>query len=128
RLAPPLTLGATARQVPVSATLAANEVLARRRQAGEPVLPMAFGEAGLPAHSLLTQALAAGGARAGGNAYGPVAGQPTLRAAAAGYWDRRDLPTSPDMVVAGPGSKPLLFGLLLAMGTDVAMPAPSWGS
>jgi aspartate aminotransferase len=112
----------------VSATLAANEALARRRQAGEPVLPMAFGEAGLPAHPLLTQALAAGGAQAGGNAYGPVAGQPTLRAAAAGYWARRDLPTSPDMVVAGPGSKSLLFGLLLAMGTDVAMPAPSWVS
>ena len=32
--------------VPVSATLAANEALARRRQAGEPVLPLAFGEAG----------------------------------------------------------------------------------
>jgi aspartate aminotransferase len=117
-----------ARQVPVSATLAANEVLACRRQAGEPVLPMAFGEAGLPAHPLLQQALAAGGAAAGGNAYGPVAGQPTLRAAAAGYWSRRDLPTSPDAVVAGPGSKSLLFGLLLALGTDVAMPRPSWVS
>jgi aspartate aminotransferase len=118
----------TARRVPVSATLAANEVLARRRQAGEPVLPMAFGEAGLPAHPLLQQALAAGGAAAGGNAYGPVAGQAALRAAAAGYWTRRDLPTSPEAVVAGPGSKSLLFGLLLALGTDVAMPRPSWVS
>ena len=36
--------------IPVSATLAANEALARKRRAGETVLPLAFGEAGLPAH------------------------------------------------------------------------------
>lgn len=114
-----------ARPVPVSATLAANEVIARRRQAGEPVLPLAFGEAGLPAHPALRQALAAA---AGGNAYGPVAGLPGLRRAAAGYWTRRGLPTSPDAVVSGPGSKALLFGLLLAAGTDVALPQPSWVS
>jgi aspartate/methionine/tyrosine aminotransferase len=31
-------------------------------------------------------------------------------------------------VVCGPGSKPLLFGLLLAIGADVAIPQPSWVS
>jgi len=31
----------------------------------------------------------------------------------AGYWERRGLPTSPGAVVCGPGSKPLLYGLLL---------------
>ena len=31
-------------------------------------------------------------------------------------------------MVSGPGSKPLLFGLLLALGADVAMPEPSWVS
>jgi aspartate aminotransferase len=112
----------------VSATLAANEGLALRRQAGESVLAMAFGEAGLPAHPLLAQALAEGAAAAGSNAYGPVAGQAALRKAAAGYWTRRGLPTSPDAVVAGPGSKSLLFGLMLALGTDAAMPRPSWVS
>mgnify|MGYP003693794821 CR=1 FL=1 len=34
--------------IPLSATLAANEILIRKRQAGEPVLPLSFGEAGLP--------------------------------------------------------------------------------
>jgi aspartate aminotransferase len=111
--------------VPVSATLAANEALARRRAAGEPVLPLAFGEAGLPVPPALLDAL---GAVTGGNDYGPVAGRPELRAAAAGYWARRGLPTATDAVVSGPGSKPLLFGLLLALGTDVAMPQPSWVS
>jgi aspartate aminotransferase len=65
---------------------------------------------------------------AGRNAYGPVAGLPILREAAAGYWTRRTLPTTPDAVVCGPGSKPLLFGLLLAIGADVAVPQPSWVS
>jgi aspartate aminotransferase len=112
-------------QVPVSATLAANEAMARRRQAGEPVLPLAFGEAGLPVAPALLDAL---GAVTGGNDYGPVAGRPELRAAAAGYWTRRGLPTTADAVVSGPGSKPLLFGLLMALGADVAVPRPSWVS
>jgi len=113
------------RDVPVSATLAANEAMAARRARGQPVLPLAFGEAGLPVHPTLRRALAAATAA---NGYGPVAGQAVLRAAAAGYWQRRGLPTCPDQVVCGPGSKPLLFGLLLAIGADVALPRPSWVS
>ncbi len=112
-------------QVPVSATLAANEVMARRRQRGEPVLPLAFGESGLPVHPRLIAELAS---TAGLGGYGPVAGTEQLRAAAAGYWTRRALPTSPGSVIAGPGSKALLFALLLALGADVAVPRPSWVS
>jgi len=111
--------------VPVSATLAANETMDARRRRGEPVLPTAFGEAGLPAHPLLRQALAAA---AGWTSYGPVAGHGRLRAAAASYWARRGLPTDADAVVAGPGSKALLFGLTSAIGGDVAVPRPSWVS
>jgi aspartate aminotransferase len=110
---------------PVSVTLAANEALAARRSRGEPVLPLGFGEAGLPAHPALRDALAAATAS---NGYGPVAGLGALRAAAAGYWERRGLPTGPGSVVCGPGSKALLFGLLLAAGADVAVPRPSWVS
>jgi aspartate aminotransferase len=109
----------------VSATLAANEVLIRKRQAGEPVLPLSFGEAGLPVHPVLRAALAGA---AGANAYGPVAGRPALREAAAGYWTRRGLPTSAEAMISGPGSKSLLYGLLLAIGDGVAVPQPSWVS
>jgi aspartate aminotransferase len=118
-------LASMAVPVPMSATLAANELMARKRAAGEPVLPLGFGEAGLPPHPLLRAALAGA---AGSNSYGPVAGLPSLRAAAAGYWARRGLPTTASQVVCGPGSKPLLFGLLLAVGADVAVPNPSWVS
>src|SRR4051812_18252922 len=97
--------------VTLSATLAANEEIDRRRRAGERVLHLAFGEAGLPVHPPLRQRLAEATER---NGYGQVAGSPDLRAAVAGYWSRRGLPTDPDDVVCGPGSKALLFGLLIA--------------
>ena len=119
----PAPLTSLATLIPVSATLAANEALDVRRRRGQPVLPLAFGEAGLPVAAPLRAALAAATAR---NGYGPVAGLPALRAAAAGYWSRRDLPTSPDTVVCGPGSKALIYGLLMAIGSDVAVPRPSW--
>ena len=112
-------------RVGVSATLAANETIEGRRRRGEPVLPMGFGEAGLPAHPLLREALASA---AGCTAYGPVAGHACLREAAAGYWTRRGLPTSAGSVVCGPGSKALLFGLMAAIDAGVAVTRPSWVS
>ena len=111
--------------IAVSPTLAANELMAARQRRGEPVLPLAFGEAGLPAHPSLRRALAGATGQTG---YGPVAGQAALREAAAGYWERRGLRTDPDAIVCGPGSKALLFGLMLAIGGDVAVPRPSWVS
>ena len=112
-------------RIPVSATLAANETMDARRRRGEPVLPLAFGEAGLPAHRMLRAALARA---AGFNSYGPVAGHAVLREAAACYWARRGLPTGAETVVCGPGSKALLFGLMTAIGGDVAVSRPSWVS
>ncbi|WP_043615093.1 pyridoxal phosphate-dependent aminotransferase [Nonomuraea candida] len=111
--------------VTLSATLAANEDIERRRRAGERVLHLAFGEAGLPVHPALRDKLAAASER---NGYGPVAGASGLRAAAAGYWTRRGLVTDPELVVSGPGSKSLLYGLLLAIGGDIVLPMPSWVS
>jgi aspartate aminotransferase len=109
----------------ISATLAANEAVHRRRLAGLPVVPLAFGEAGLPVHPMLTEALADA---AGLGGYGPVAGSTALRGAVAGYWRRRGLNADPERVVAGPGSKPLLYALVHAIGGDVVVPRPSWVS
>ncbi len=111
--------------IAVSATLAVNEAITLRRRQGLPVLPMGFGEAGLPVHPVMRDALSTGGDQ---NGYGPVAGLRELREAAAGYWGRRGLSTDPDLVVAGPGSKPLLYALVLAVGGDIAVAAPSWVS
>jgi aspartate aminotransferase len=93
---------------------------------------MGFGEAGVPVVPVLRYALAAATHR---NGYGPVAGTEALRDATAGYWIRRGLPTTADDVVCGPGSKALLFGLLLSLRAptggrpvDLAISRPSWVS
>lgn len=111
--------------VTMSATLAADEEFERRRLAGEQVLFLATGEIGLPVLPELREHLVAA---AGRNAYGPVAGSAELRLAAAGYWSRRGLPTDPAAVVCGPGTKPLLFALMQAIGGDVVVPVPTWVS
>ncbi|WP_322942174.1 hypothetical protein [Actinacidiphila yeochonensis] len=72
--------------VTLSATLAADAELDRRRRAGEEVVPLASGEIGLPVLPELRERL---GRAADRNAYGPVTGSAALRTAAAGYWQRR---------------------------------------
>src|SRR5690348_16273410 len=112
-------------RMPVSATLAMIEEVARRRRLGIPTVPLGFGEAGLPVHAMLTAELNTWAQDA---AYGPSAGIAALREAAAGYWTRRGLPTEPDHVVAGPGSKPLLWATLGSRPGAVAVPKPCWVS
>ncbi|TDC25639.1 aminotransferase class I/II-fold pyridoxal phosphate-dependent enzyme [Streptomyces sp. 8K308] len=108
-----------------SATLAIDEAVTARRDAGQDVLHLGFGEAGLPVPPGLAEVLADAHAR---NGYGPVAGSPPARAAAAGWFTRRGLPTEADQILFAPGSKPLLFALLAAIGGDVVLPRPAWVS
>ena len=61
-------------------------------------------------------------------AYGPVAGSPEARAAAAGYCERRGVPTAAEQILLAPGSKPLLAALLDVLPGDVVIPRPSWVS
>jgi aspartate aminotransferase len=110
---------------PPSATLAANERVQARLAAGAPVLHLAFGEAGLPVLPSVAERLGAGARQ---NGYGPVAGSPAVRRAAAGYFERRGLPTAPEQVLLAPGSKALLYGLLTVLPGDVLLPRPSWVS
>ena len=111
--------------VPPSPTLAANERVQAKLAAGEDVLHLAFGEAGLPVLPAIAERLAEGAAR---NGYGPVAGSAAAREAAAGYFTRRGLPTGAGQIVFAPGSKPLLYALLQVLPGDVLLPAPSWVS
>ncbi|MEO3752738.1 pyridoxal phosphate-dependent aminotransferase [Streptomyces sp. B6B3] len=108
-----------------SPTLAIDEAVRARRAAGERVLHLGFGEAGLPVPDGVAAVLA-GAARLGG--YGPVAGSAAAREAAAGWFARRELPTRPEQVIFAPGSKPLLFALLAALPGDVVLPRPAWVS
>jgi len=108
-----------------SATLAINEQLQARHAAGESVLHLGFGEAGLPVLPEVARRLAGAVRR---NHYAPVAGSSPARWAAAGYFTRRGLPTDGDQLVYGPGSKPLLYALIACLPGDVVLPGPSWVS
>lgn len=108
-----------------SATLAANERIRAKIESGVPVVHLAFGEAGLPVLPAIAEALARG---APDNAYGSVAGSRAVREAAAGYFERRGLPTAPEQIVFAPGSKALLFALLSILPGDIVLPTPSWVS
>jgi aspartate aminotransferase len=111
--------------VTLSPTLAMNEAVRLRQRRGERVVHLAFGEAGLPVHPLLRDALE----RASGvNAYGAAAGSTELRTSVAGYYNRRALTTEPSQVVVGPGSKALIYALLVALEGDLVLPRPAWVS
>ncbi|WP_420000609.1 pyridoxal phosphate-dependent aminotransferase [Streptomyces boninensis] len=109
----------------MSPNLALNQQVAERRAAGEDILHLGFGESRLPAFEPLVESLIAGSRR---NAYGPVQGDAATRAAVAGYFTRRRLPTGPDQVVIAPGSKPLLMALNLILPGDVVIPRPAWNT
>ncbi|MEU6576450.1 aminotransferase class I/II-fold pyridoxal phosphate-dependent enzyme [Streptomyces sp. NPDC046805] len=108
-----------------SATLAIDETVRARKAAGEKVLHLGFGEAGLPVPEQVAAVLAGAAAR---NGYGPVVGSYEAREAAAGWFTRRGLPTGPDQVLFAPGSKALLFALLAALPGDLVLPCPAWVS
>lgn len=113
----------TSNAIRASATLATNERIRELIAAGRPIVHLAFGEAGLPVHPVLREMLDAAGTR---NAYPPVAGTPAARAAAAGYFGRRRIPTDADSIVLTPGSKPMLYALLIALEGVLILPKPSW--
>jgi aspartate aminotransferase len=109
----------------VSPNLALNELVARRRAAGEDILHLGFGEARLPAFGPLAEQLVRGTRH---NAYGPVAGGEAAREAVAGYFTRRRMPTASEQVVLAPGSKPLLMAINLVVRGDVLLPRPCWNT
>jgi aspartate aminotransferase len=109
----------------LSPTLAMNEAVRLRQARGERVVHLGFGEAGLPVHPLLRAALERS---SGANAYGMVAGSTALRKSVAGYYARRGLETEQEQVLVGPGSKALLYALLMILDGDLVLPRPAWVS
>ncbi len=122
----PLGLTMQASKITTSPTLAINEAVAKRRADGQDIIHLGFGEASFPLHPLLQTALTEAAKHTG---YAPVSGIPKLREAIAGYLERtRQLSCSPEQIVVGPGSKPLLYALLQILEGDLLLPVPSWVS
>lgn len=124
--AQPLRLASSVRTLAPSPTLAINEVIATRRAAGRDIIHLGFGEATMPLHPRLREALGAAATHTG---YAPVLGIQPLREAIASYLTReRGLDASADRVIVAPGSKPLLYTLFQSLDGDALIPVPSWVS
>lgn len=106
-----------------SATLAINERVSARREAGEEVVHLGFGEAGIPVLPEVVDVLNSAATR---NSYGPVVGSVEARESAAGYFGRRGMACQPSQIIFGPGSKALLYGVLASLEGDLVIPTPCW--
>ncbi|MDQ2837214.1 MAG: pyridoxal phosphate-dependent aminotransferase [Actinomycetota bacterium] len=106
-----------------SPNLALNEHILRRRQAGESVVHLGFGESQLPVPAFLADRLLVGAQR---NAYGQISGEQDCREAAAGYFTRRGIQAEPEQIIFAPGSKPILLALMAALDGPVVLPRPCW--
>lgn len=122
-----LDLSLTAQNLPVSPTLAINEIATQKlKSKPHTLLHMGFGEAMLPLHPLLKQALAESAICTN---YGPVRGILELRQEIAEYLARnRNIPCLAEQVIVGPGSKALIYALIRLLDGDVLLPTPSWVS
>lgn len=122
----PWTLDDRVRYIKPSATLAINEQVTAMRKAGRDVYHLGFGESRFPVHPKLIDALRV---NADKHAYLPGQGLPELRQAVAGYYQRQlKISIEPSQIIVAPGSKILLYALLLCIRGDLLLPSPSWVS
>lgn len=107
-----------------SPTLFINERVQKLWSAGQTVYHFGFGESRFPVHPKLQAALRENAHQKG---YLPVQGLPALREAIAAYDSHHlDLDFNAEQVIVAPGSKALLFGLLMVLDGDLLLPTPSW--
>jgi aspartate/methionine/tyrosine aminotransferase len=110
----------------VSATLSMNERVTEMRAAGQEVFHLGFGESRFPVHPKLAEALRSNIHR---RSYLPSLGICELREAIAQFYQQKfQLAVFPNQVVVGPGSKSLLYALVMALGEELILTQPSWVS
>lgn len=109
-----------------SPTLAINERVREMWDKGETVFHLGFGESRMPLHPRLVSALSDCVRQ---KSYLEAAGLSELREEIAGFYVRNwGLGFDANQVVLGPGSKALLFGIMLGLDCDIYLPTPSWVS
>jgi aspartate/methionine/tyrosine aminotransferase len=112
------------RGLKVSATLSINDRVKELWAAGQNVFHLAFGESRFPVHPKIAEALCANAQK---RSYLPAAGIAELRKTIAEHYGRvYDFEVKPEQVVAGPGSKSLIYASLQCLGEEIIIPRPSW--
>ncbi len=110
----------------VSATLSLNERVVEMWQAGQNVYHLGFGESRFPVHPKIAAALQANTHR---RSYLPTLGLPELREAVAAFYQKKfQIGVTPDRVVIGPGSKSLIYTMIMVLGEELILPQPTWVS
>lgn len=114
------------RGLKVSATLSLNEHVREMWNEGRDIYHLGFGESRFPVHPKIAEALKDNVQR---RSYLPALGLKELRETVALYYQNKfQINVSPDRVVIGPGSKSLIYALLLALGEEIILTQPSWVS
>jgi aspartate aminotransferase len=114
------------RGLKASATLSMNERVRELWDEGQDILHLGFGESRFPTHPKLIEAMRA---NVNQRSYLPALGIPELREAIAHFYQQKfQIAVAPSQVVVGPGSKSLLYALVMALGEEVILPQPSWVS
>lgn len=114
------------KQIKPSATLAINERSLQLIAKGKKVYRLGFGQSPFPVPDEVVSALQENAFR---KDYLSVRGLADLRKAVADFNGRTiGLYTASDHVLIGPGSKELIYGLLLATDASLLLPSPSWVS
>jgi aspartate aminotransferase len=109
-----------------SPTLTINDRIKKMMASGREVYHLGFGESRFPVHPQIAQALQANVHQ---RSYLPALGIAPLRQAIAQFYERKfSLSVTADQVVVGPGSKSLLYAMMMALDGDVILPTPAWVS
>ena len=116
----------TIKKIKPSATLAINELSLQLMAKGKKVYRLGFGQSPFPVPQEIVEALQENAFR---KDYLPVRGLADLRVAVADFNGRTlGIETTASQVMIGPGSKELIYGLLLATEASLLLPSPSWVS
>ncbi len=123
---PNVHLNLNVRGLPLSATLAINEVSNELIHAGKSVTKLGLGQSPFPVPQVVVDELKV---NAHQKDYLPVSGLRKLRSAVADYHHRtHGIASAPENILIGPGSKELMFILQLVYYGDLVIPTPSWVS
>ncbi|PLX69872.1 MAG: aspartate aminotransferase [Denitrovibrio sp.] len=123
---PDINLNLNVRGLPLSATLAINELSNSLRQQGKRIYKLGLGQSPFPVPQSVVDELKN---NAHQKDYLPVRGLPALQDAVCEYYQKsQGLTFQPKNILIGPGSKELMFLIQLVYYGDLVIPTPSWVS
>ncbi|HEX5001533.1 MAG TPA: pyridoxal phosphate-dependent aminotransferase [Bacteroidia bacterium] len=121
-----LSINLNVRGIGKSATLEINERTKLLEKSGQKIFRMGLGQSPFPVPNQVVDALKLNAHR---KDYLDVKGLPELRKAVAGFHEKKDLSFfDPNNILIGPGSKELMFLLMLSFYGEIILPSPSWVS